>query len=75
MADQMSKGRELTDAYKQELRTLVQGWLKKDKDGAAVVAAMGEVTAEAATTVMGPQVAVELMEELSKSIRRRKTPN
>lgn len=75
MADQMRKGRELTDAYKQELRRLVQGWLKKDKDGAAVVAALGEVSAEAAVTVMGPQVAVELMEELAKSIRHRKTPH
>ena len=75
MADQMRKGRELTDAYKLQLRRLVQGWLKKDKDGAAVVAAMGEVSAELAVTVMGPQVAVELMEELATSIRRQKSPN
>lgn len=68
----LRKGRNMTDEYKHQLHKLVEQWLTADKDAAAVVAALGEVTAEAAMGLMGPQVAIDLMNELVKSIEQRK---
>lgn len=56
---------------KEELRGHVQKWFDVHKDDVAVIAALGELTAESALTHMGKFRTVELFHQLCQVVLRR----
>jgi len=70
--DPIEAGRLKSRELKEELRGHVQKWFEVHKDDAAVIAALGELTAEAALKHVGKFRTVELFHELCHVVLRRK---
>jgi hypothetical protein len=64
-------GRALTDKYKANLRALVDGWVRNERNATAVLAALGEVTAEAGLGLLGPTPTADLLAHLEQNLRAR----
>ena len=68
----ISAGRMLTDRYKRDLKAIVEGWIGTGRiDAAAILGALGEVTAEAGLSLVGANHTAELFNKLEKNVRAR----
>ena len=70
--DPIEAGREKSRELKEELRDHLQKWYEVHQDNAALIAALGELTAEAALTHVGKFRTVEFFHELCRVVLRRK---
>lgn len=70
--DPIEEGRQKSRELKEELRGHLQKWFDVHQDNAAVIAALGELTAEAAMTHVGMVRTVEFFHELCHVVLRRK---